>query len=624
MALASAVARSNFISLGHELNSDDASAITQLSKGFGRLPPEVNQQIATYLSDKDLAAFALVEKVTCDAVVPIFAGHWRVRFREQYDDCYTKPSVTLVADYKLRRRFFKPRIYFKLGHSAEERSCLAVIRQLMIESAWQLPDALSNNFQQLWRFMKKSNLLFDAFRWVRPDDVTDGDLASHASPLLMTIRVFFFTWHLFFTGAENLTAAYPLSLRQNVYHIKWSQDIVLARGYLPLIDMHGNVDMGLLCHLTNFWRFHLTLSEGPLWRIWSKVRLSGPPIAARRPLMHNRVLFHENWKGAMFHPLGETTRSFGRDGISQDDVYTIGFFTGGDKALDLNVKCASNNVPWPDKFEKAVHGLPYFQNDPKVFDRQSPIRDFNNPEYRKDRSSTIKASQPGPAAYQASLPSRRAVKPVANAQSKHKYGKYNNCVKYASFFGTIDANCGDRDLNLAGVVHPLPLQSGVCEWQRITMVSYITPPTGTASKGYLDAKEDHLHVYTRFEGIICPGTQMILGRYHIGDDYDDGTEDQAMNCGPFVFWNTDEMNGGANEYVHDDSAEHSDDSNGNGHQVSNNGLEDAAAPASLNCSPDTNTSSSENTSSTEPMTLEEEEDEDERYWLAALKALHED
>lgn len=93
---------------------------------------QVVQEIVTYLPDKDLGSFALVQRATRDAVLPPNAGHWRKRFQDQFHLPQGKTPAAIKADYTLRKQYFHYFVYFKLGHSKEENFCLMAIRQLFV------------------------------------------------------------------------------------------------------------------------------------------------------------------------------------------------------------------------------------------------------------------------------------------------------------------------------------------------------------------------------------------------------------------------------------------------------------------------------------------------------------
>lgn len=85
-----------------------------------------------YLPDKDLKSFSLVQRAARDAVIPANAGHWRQRFRDQYDLPLGKSPAAIKEDYIVRKRFLARRIHLKYGQSPDEVACLKAIRQLII------------------------------------------------------------------------------------------------------------------------------------------------------------------------------------------------------------------------------------------------------------------------------------------------------------------------------------------------------------------------------------------------------------------------------------------------------------------------------------------------------------
>lgn len=144
--------------------------------------------------------------------------------------------------------------------------------------------------------MKKSNLLFDAFRFSCVKD----DTHDATSKLLGTIGVLFFSWNLRFSIAGNLSSAYPLSLRRTAYHVALSQDYLLGCQETPLVKPKGEIDLNLVSHLTNFWKFHLAIcDEGHLKDMYSDL-----PLWMRIPAWTPDTVQNENelghkWKGAL-------------------------------------------------------------------------------------------------------------------------------------------------------------------------------------------------------------------------------------------------------------------------------------------------------------------------------------
>ncbi|KAI4193195.1 MAG: hypothetical protein LQ348_002925 [Seirophora lacunosa] len=585
------------MSIMHVCSMEDISP-PHLSKGFARLPAEINQEIAKYLSDKDVASFARVQRATCEAVLPVNASHWRVRFKQQFDlkeskgDSERKSPATIAADYKLRKLYFKHELYFKFGNQPKEILCLEAIRQLIIESITHSRNTPSNNYRQLARFKTKSNLLFDAFRWVKPHEAPGGDVGYLINPLLMTIHVFSFADYLIYSAADALTGLYPLGLRQTVYNIKWSQDVLLGTHEIPLVNKYGAVNMGLLYHATNFWRFHLVLNDdSSLFAVFTSLTRDYQPYSPTRRLKDNTLFSRKRWEGALFYPWDVRQRSFDWNGIQHNDVYTDGFFTGGDSLLALTLDWMPGKIPWPQAFEEQVHAFPDPLDDlAQVLDHKYKIRAVEKRLSRKERRrmrSKFTSPNPsgGPDAYRASLPLRPTTKGGKHAEVTRKTKQ----LEYRIFFGKSDELPGDQALNVAGVVHPLPPQSGIPGWQRITMVTYETPASGTAGKGYLDADYWDLSIFMRFEGVVCPGGNVMLGRFHVGRKYDVQSYDgQLRKRGPFIFWNTAAMQDENDASAADDE----DTSEESGYSTDDGfGIPDV-----------------------------DEETEDDWYWLAALRA----
>ncbi|KAI4171040.1 MAG: hypothetical protein LQ343_004577 [Gyalolechia ehrenbergii] len=326
------------------------------------------------------------------------------------------------------------------------------------------------------------------------------------------------------------------------------------------------------------------------------------------------------------HPNGQRPRSFNWQGLSNDDVYTDGFYTGGDDPLDMHFQWNDDPALWPEKFEKVVHAFPTdFKDLADILDTEYPVGTVPKPSKKRGHPVESEKSTPRRSStdtYQNSLYFRRTIKQgtdrLRRSRAQHKW-----TIPTVQFFGFCDKVCGDLALNIAGIIHPLPAQSGVPEWSRITMVSYETPQSGTADKGYLDADEQDLKIYMRYEGIICPGGSVMLGFYHMGDDYVDGSEDQFMKHGPFIFWNTHFKK------LDEDSGDEDD-----GESSGSDGDHSASdSPDDIDASiTDNNTSHNTTQTFDEIMTSnsigvtskEEEEEDDEKFWLAAVEALHAD
>ncbi|KAL8675728.1 MAG: hypothetical protein Q9186_007650 [Xanthomendoza sp. 1 TL-2023] len=512
--------------------------------GFDSLPPEILQEISVYLPDKDLGSFALLQRATRDAVIPANAGHWRRRFAAQFDLPAGKTPATIKEDYTLRKRFLTHLVHFKYGQSPDEQVCLKAIKQLIVEksqdpkdpSPHQLDKAVSLNIQQLWRFMKKSNLLHDAFRWTR--------FGEHPTDrLLEVIQVFFFGWNVW-CCRYKLNAAYPESLRRTAYSMEKSERHALADPRTKLVDAKGQINFKHLSHLTNFWKFHMAINDdGDLYHILSPMPAEQTPMSFSGALIkrspHSR--FGNKWQGALFCPTEVERYAYSSNHIT-NEVFTTPYFTGGDRLLDLQLTHVGRGGQWPKAFDKEVQARPSglrrieeFINPPEQL---QPIEKPGDKGSRPKLTKVTTAPQSGVEAYCFSLPWRQGVPKASSTNRRINFpGEKAGKIPEVHFFGVGETNVNEPPLNVAGIVHPLPLQSGIPGWQRFTMVAYETPASGSAQQGYLDADEGDLCAYLRFEGVVLPGDSIIIGRYSLGDEYrDDDDEGQFLRRGAFVYW----------------------------------------------------------------------------------------
>ncbi|KAL8719370.1 MAG: hypothetical protein Q9225_003627 [Loekoesia sp. 1 TL-2023] len=646
MALAPStkMARPNIMSIGHVLNSKEAPA-AHFSKGFSQLPPEINQEIASYLCDKDLASFARVQRETCDAVLPTNAGHWRIRFKAQFDFPDGKTPASIQADYKLRKQFLNKPIHFKVGKSSDEADCLKAIKQLIVECFSSSTIGSSNNMLQLWRYMKKSNLLHDGVHWSSSVSSPDRGFLYGRMNEMVIVQTLFFGWTLYFATTDNLSAAYPMSLRLTAYNIEWAQNILTSPPKAKLVLDCGEINVKILAALTEFWKFHLVINnEGALHQIFLELPGDEWPNAFRSRLRQGEIRLGHKWKGALFHPGGNRLSHFVRDHVHHH-VFTDGFYTGGDELLELDLDFAPAGVQWPDVFETEVHGLPdNLGEDLALWVEPPQLAAVNKPADKACRPKFTKVLNPlqrpttDEAAYNAKSPSRVRQELPQNfifpGRSNFLPKSDFNGVQYKMFTGTGDANCGDRGLCFAGIVHPLPPQAGIPGWQRFTMVSFEKPMTGTASKGYLDAYSDDLKIYMQYEGVILPGASTILGRFKLGKAYRDPDLPVQIAFGPFIYWNVPDDILDDNEDDDEDDEEVDDGDNGehgNGDQddtaegdVGDNagidGYDGVQGEAHDGAGEGNNVIEFE---TSDDIWTTQEEDEDEQYWLAALKALHE-
>lgn len=153
---------------------------------------------------------------------------------------------------------------------------------------------MSLNVRQLWRFMKTSNLLHDAFRWTRFRE-------HRINPLLEAIQVYFFGWNIW-CARYKLGAAYPESLRRTAYSIEISEGIALAGCRRKLVNAKGQINFEALSHLTNFWKFHMAINvDGDLRRILLQLPPEQCPMSFPGPYKQGlpRSRLGMKWQGAL-------------------------------------------------------------------------------------------------------------------------------------------------------------------------------------------------------------------------------------------------------------------------------------------------------------------------------------
>ncbi|KAL8870132.1 MAG: hypothetical protein Q9174_003751 [Haloplaca sp. 1 TL-2023] len=517
------------------------------SHGFAKLPREVNQHIASYVNFNDLKSLALVQRETADAVLPADAAHWRIRYRSQFELPVHKDNASIKKDYILSKMFLNSSTRFKNGHSVQEQACLKVIRQLIQQCPYIPGDTAPKNLQQIWRFLKKSNLLFDAFRY--SSEV--GDHLDQTSEILATIRLFFFSESILYTDAEFLDAAYPWAYRQTVYGLRKSQDVLILDEYAPFVKAYGEIDLVLLSNLANFWKFHLGVCNKSKARKIYKSLAEEEKIAPWAPTEACAGLkLGKKWKGAAFNPCDKRFRDYEHPGhIITRKVVVDGWVSGGDDFLDMNLsELADKDLKWPKVFENLVGDA--FPEDIMAL-ATSIEKDHCALRQIKTLSKT-KGSRPkftktsaehhsGLACFEKPADWRMMQKAEDRCDDFGPWAGWGlkfMTAQASLFIGHGDLVQGDQSQRFAGVIHELPAQSGLSGFQHFTMVSFGQPTSGTLENGYLDASEEELEklVYWSYEGIILPGGNVILGLYEILCEQ----EFTGTRCGPFIYWNQDD------------------------------------------------------------------------------------
>ncbi|KAL9590349.1 MAG: hypothetical protein Q9203_000869 [Teloschistes exilis] len=505
-----------------------------------------------YKVDQMAIGFVLTkppQTATCNAVLPKNAGHWRARFQELYDLPRSKNPASIKESYKLRKRYLSHLVYFKLGNSDEEQACLEAIRQLILEVSAASDPSVSRNINQLYKFFRKSNLLHDAFRWSHVRASPGAAVPDWDNHLLTVIRVFFFVWTIQFATEEDYPDFYPVALRKTAYRLEDSQVRILSltepSHHRALVAQNGDIDFVGLNHLINLWKFHLCLNlVGSLTENYANLPwYKRPKLHLDQAWIPDTLNIGILWKGALLCVDIDSMTNVTYRGVD-NNVYTDDWFTGGNDFLDLQLIAApeGHRCRWPRVFEEATRGMPdNLQGLANRLDTPQ-LRSVEPPLDKASRSTFTKATtspKSGAEAYYKPLTWRLMTDTVeqllqANRRQGLRFPQSGSEVKrvpYRILLGTGDLRCRDKELRFAAILHPLGCHAGIPGWQRISMVGFYVPKSGTVERGYLDANPSDFRIAMTYEGVVPPTASAILG-------YCNHWEDNICNEPPipFLYW----------------------------------------------------------------------------------------
>ncbi|KAI9814399.1 MAG: hypothetical protein M1827_003255 [Pycnora praestabilis] len=436
------------------------------------------EYVANYLTDdRDLCNFALTCQSTYAAVNTDGSGIWRQRFASTYDQMPGQSSNDLKRKYQRWRRVLRKGAIFSFGHEAQERRCLEILRELIIESYGEASSTCEDfqtslNIVELESFMRRTNLVHDLF-------LNGGFRTGIGSDqLFLTVQLLFA--HCSLNLAFN-AISYAGDLSQKaVYEDNKMEPIFLGKS-------QGEVNVEWLLHVVNFFKYHMTCKEiCTLLPIYEDLEDKEKPKAWKKKLERGVKKLGKSWKGSYgketradlytlktwidaecydYHvayldirDLDNIRRNDAGKGFYMDNIDVDGGFQT--MQLDFSTKAST---PWPDSFERHLHSIPTLT---KI----------------QGRSTT-----PSSLRFEASGYDRE------------------------SFFGS-------------GSIHELPPQHGIPGWQRLTLMKYFAD-----EQGAYEAGSDWC-----YEGCVLPGGQIILGRWWRPEM--DPRDDTAY-CGPFIFWN---------------------------------------------------------------------------------------
>ncbi|KAL9580752.1 MAG: hypothetical protein Q9212_004308 [Teloschistes hypoglaucus] len=449
----------------------------------------------------------------------------------------SKNPASIQDSYKLRKRYLTHLVYFKLGNSGEEQACLKAIRQLILEVSDDSDLSVSRNINQLYKFFRKSNLLHDAFRWSHVRSSPGATVPDWDYHLLTVIRVFFFVWTIQFATEQDFPDFYPVALRKTAYRLEYSQARVLslteASLHRTLVEQNGDIDFVRLNHLINLWKYHLCLNPiGQLMENYANLPwYQRPRLHLDQDWIPDNLNIGALWKGALLCLDTDSATNFTYDGIDNNNVYTDGYFTGGNAFLDMALVIGpeGGRCRWPRVFEEATHGMPdNFQgladrlDTPQLRPVEPPLDKASRPTFTKATTSP----KSGTEAYSKPLTWRLMTDAVEQLLQANRHqglrfpqsGSEAKSVPYRILIGNGDRQCRDNKLRFAAILHPLGCHAGIPGWQRISMVGFYVPKSGTVEGGYLDADPSDFHIAMTYEGVVPPTASAILGYCKSWDD----------------------------------------------------------------------------------------------------------
>lgn len=248
---------------------------------------------------------------------------------------------------------------------------------------------------------------------------------------------------------------------------------------------HGlDINMEFILHNINFWKYHMIREvEGTLFYPFQDLEPDERPRWwSPQPMQGGPQKLGKHWKGSYAYidrPEMEIMRRSRRE--VSDQIQDN--FAGEETAFsfqDMRLELASNDqdFPWPTAFERHLRSL-------------SPP-----PSRAKTRAQ------------------KRCATPDAIANFKPQSFRFDG-----------EGQDVTEQFLASGWLNPLPPQSGVPGWQRMTMMKYFEDEN--------DVDGIDVNALWAYEGVVLPGGQIMLGRWWSPSDEDE------MYSGPFILWCVD-------------------------------------------------------------------------------------
>ncbi|KIW06983.1 hypothetical protein, variant [Verruconis gallopava] len=478
---------------------------------LSRAPDEVIQNIASHLSDQDLASL----RASCRAARAAIDAHpyhfWMYRFREHFDMPRYPCSLEDLRDiYQARRKALRSAPHFGTGRTAQENECMKQLIDIALDAnpvsinEYGVPDC--KNFEVLDRFILTTNILQSifqrimfngkavTFKYGRKISKKARNASGFDNRNVTTMQLF----QLIMTPrCLSFFIPYP-----RVYSFPASQravymDLVSAPLFGGKYGLEVNIEWAL--HVVNFFRFHvLGRTPATLYSAFSdldeKYEGTEMPQMWKQRLSSNAgtTPLGTHWKGSYSYISELDIKELRLDKFFGNRVYEDHNVDLGKKGIqELEMNFPGRPTVWPEIFEKHLHGDSFIEG---AF-RKAYI-EWNGPFAMRNTRSTVPSF----------------LGPLDAQQLKSVY---------------FDAHGWD-DENFwgSGFINMLPTQMGIPGFKRIVMMKYFPDSNNQIDMSALWA----------YEGVVLPGDQIIVGRWWSPNTPIDRSK---VYSGPFIFWNTD-------------------------------------------------------------------------------------
>jgi hypothetical protein len=255
----------------------------------------------------------------------------------------------------------------------------------------------------------------------------------------------------------------------------------------PVLTGHSgqSVNMPWLLKNIQFWRHHFLTEGEPLSPYFEALEENELPAFWSQQLTQGTSELSHHWKGSYAY-------------VDREEIQIIRSGKSG-QGNSPPIQDKLNGEEDPDSPFQSVDLELTEQNDGSTWNRafESHLNSLKTP---KNKSRT-------------------------RAQKSATGGPDTNEVDFSTSSVHFDGHGTDyaEDFHMEGWLNPLPAQSGVPGWQRVTMMKYFKEKYGAIDMEALWA----------YEGIMLPGGKIMIGRWWCPTD---GTGPQ-MYSGPFVLWN---------------------------------------------------------------------------------------